>query len=69
MQRCAQLATLRRFDSKPQPVGQKGPLIPCERRLENMEISENQELTFETVFWKQGLWEAFSTLFGDTWPF
>ena len=32
------LATLRRFDSKVQHARQNDPLIPCERRLQEMEI-------------------------------
>ena len=31
-------STLRHFDNKVRPEVEKGPLIPCERRLENMEI-------------------------------
>ena len=65
----AHLVTLRRFDSKPGPEGQNSPLIPCERRLRIMEIREFQEVTFGRVFWKQGLWEALWTYFGDTSPF
>ena len=46
MQGCAHLATLRRFDNKLWLEPKTGPLIPCERRLTNMEISEIQEATF-----------------------
>ena len=38
--------TLRHFDSKVDPTAKTGPLIPCERRLPNMEIWEFQEVTF-----------------------
>ena len=44
------LATLRHFDHKHRLKGQNGPLIPCERRLPDMEISEFQELTFGAHF-------------------
>ena len=44
------LATLRHFDSKLEGEPKTGSLIPCERRLENMEISEIQELTFQARF-------------------
>ena len=44
------LATLRRFDSKLPTMGQNGPLIPWERRLTEMEIPENQEVTFAARF-------------------
>ena len=44
----AHSATLRHFDSKLRPKPKTGPLIPCERRLTEMEISEIQEVTFET---------------------
>ena len=44
--RCAHLATLRRFDSKRAPKAKIGPLIPCERRLRELEIPEYQEVTF-----------------------
>ena len=50
VQRCAQLATLHHFDSKHASLVKIGPLIPCERRLRIMEISENQEVTFERRF-------------------
>ena len=43
-------ATLRHFDSKVGFIGKKGPLIPCERRLEKLEIPENQEATFGARF-------------------
>ena len=46
VQWCAHLATLRHFDSEVTSRPQNDPLIPCERRLVNMEISEFQELTF-----------------------
>ena len=49
---CAHLVTLRRFDSKHQPMGQNGPLIPCERRLAKMEIWEFQEVTSRGRFVK-----------------
>ena len=39
------LATLRRFDRKVLSTVKKGPLIPCERRLRQMEIWEFQEVT------------------------
>ena len=39
------LVTLRRFDSKPLSMVSFDPLIPCERRLPEMEIWENQEVT------------------------
>ena len=41
----AHSATLRHFDRKHGPKAVLGPLIPCERRLENMEISVFQEVT------------------------
>ena len=44
VQRCAQLATLRHFDNKLPGEVKIGPLIPCERRLGEMEISEFQEV-------------------------
>ena len=47
---CAHLSTLRHFDSFVGLPVKKGPLIPCERRLANMEIQENQEVTFGTRF-------------------
>ena len=43
---CAHLATLRRFDSFHGQTVKKGPLIPCERRLWKLEISENQEVNY-----------------------
>ena len=43
-------ATLRHFDHKVRPRVKIGPLIPCERRLALMEISEFQELTSWTRF-------------------
>ena len=46
----AHLSTLRHFDIKPRHKVKTGPLIPCERRLRQMEISENQEPTFGTRF-------------------
>ena len=50
VQGCAHLVTLRRFDDKPQGMVKNRPLIPWERRLRNMEISEFQELTSEPRF-------------------
>ena len=50
MTRCAHLATLRHFDHNCQGTVKKGPLIPWERRLREMEISENQEVIFDTRF-------------------
>ena len=44
------LATLRRFDHKLGSPVKTGPLIPWERRLREMEISEFQEVTFEAGF-------------------
>ena len=41
------LATLRHFDSKVVPRVKIGPLIPCERRRSEMEISEFQEVISE----------------------
>ena len=49
------LATLRHFDSKVPCEVKIRPLIPCERRLGETEISENQEVTSESRFEKQGL--------------
>ena len=43
-------ATLRRFDRKVEVRLQKEPLIPCERRLQNMEFLEFQEVTSGTRF-------------------
>ena len=43
-------STLRHFDSKVPREVKIGPLIPCERRLPEMEIPEFQELTSETRF-------------------
>ena len=43
-------ATLRHFDHKVQLPVKYGPLIPCERRLAILEISEYQEVTFEARF-------------------
>ena len=37
--------TLRRFDSKVPCTVNLGPLIPCERRLREMEFPEYQEVT------------------------
>ena len=48
-------ATLRHFDHKVDFTVKKGPLIPCERRLRDMEISEIQEVNSRGRFWKQGL--------------
>ena len=39
------LATLRHFDNNVGPMVENGPLIPCERRLAEMEILEFQEAT------------------------
>ena len=50
MSRCAHLSTLRHFDTKLVPGSKTGPLIPCERRLGKMEISEIQEVTFDARF-------------------
>ena len=47
---CVHLATLRRFDSKVGSMVKMALIIPCERRLANMEIPENQELTFGARF-------------------
>ena len=47
---CAHLATLRRFDQQLRLMVKTGPLIPCERRLPKVEISEFQEVTFGPVF-------------------
>ena len=47
---CAYLVTLHRFDIKVRLRPKMGPLIPCERRLQEMEISEIQEVTFEARF-------------------
>ena len=44
------LATLRHFDKKLMGTVKYGPLIPCERRLAKMKISEIQEVTFESRF-------------------
>ena len=43
-------ATLRHFDTKVGPKVKIGPIIPCERRLGEMEILEFQEATFWTRF-------------------
>ena len=48
--RRAHSATLRHFDSNVPLTVKKRPLIPWERRLAKMEISENQELNFEARF-------------------
>ena len=48
--RCAHLTTLRHFDNKVHGTVKMALLIPCERRLENIEISEFQEVTFEARF-------------------
>ena len=37
------------FDNKVCLTVKTGPLIPCERRLAKLEISENQEATFRAV--------------------
>ena len=44
------LVTLRRFDSEVPLDGQNSPLIPCERRHAETEISEFQEVTFGPRF-------------------
>ena len=46
----AQLATLRHFDTKVPRRRGIGPLIPCERRLAETEIPENQEADFRARF-------------------
>ena len=43
-------ATLRHFDNKVSLPAKKGPLIPWERRLPEMEISEFQEVTSDARF-------------------
>ena len=45
-----QLVTLCRFDHKLVPEPETGPFIPCERRLQNMEISEFKVVTFGLCF-------------------
>ena len=55
------LSTLRHFDSKHSRVGQNGPIIPCERRLAKVEISENQEVTFDTRFGNRDYDRPFDT--------
>ena len=47
---CAHLATLRHFEHKVRVRPESDPLIPCERRLREMEIPEFQEVTFEARF-------------------
>ena len=49
------LSTLHHFDSKVVRRVNKGPLIPCERRLAKSLFPEFQEVTFGTRFGKQGL--------------
>ena len=44
------LVTLRRFDTKHGCMVKMALIIPCERRLANMEIWENQEPTFRARF-------------------
>ena len=44
------LATLRRFDNKVRGMVNYSPLIPCERRLAEMDFPEFQEVTFWTHF-------------------
>ena len=44
------LSTLRHFDNKVHDQAKTDPLIPCERRLRKTEISEFQEVTFESGF-------------------
>ena len=43
-------ATLRHFDNKLASRVKMALIIPCERRLAEMEISENQEVTFQSRF-------------------
>ena len=43
-------ATLRHFDNKVHYPVKYDPLIPCERRLANIEIPEFQEVTSEARF-------------------
>ena len=44
--RVCTLSTHRHFEHKHASPAQNGPLIPCRRRLANMEISEIEEVTF-----------------------
>ena len=44
------LVTLRHFDHKVRPMVKIGPLIPTQRRLAEMEISEYQEVNFGARF-------------------
>ena len=60
------LATLRHFDSVLPGMGQNSPLIPCERRPAEMEISENQEVTFASRFGYRDYDRPFLRYFGDT---
>ena len=46
----AHLVTLRHSDNKLGSRVKMDPLIPCERRLAEMEIQEFQEVTFEARF-------------------
>ena len=61
MYRCAHLATLRCFDRKVHGTALLGPLIPCERRLENMEISEFQEVNSRARFGNRDYDRPFDT--------
>ena len=48
--RGAHLATLHHFDNKHGSMVKYGPLIPCQRRLRKMEISEFQEVNSQARF-------------------
>ena len=61
------LATLRRFDIKVQGMVENGPLIPCQRRLAEMEISVFQELTSGARFGNRDYGRPF-TYFSVTLP-
>ena len=50
VQWCAHLATLHHFDHKVLSMVKMARLIPCERRLAEMEISKYQEATFRARF-------------------
>ena len=50
----AHLVTLCRFDDKPEVGSYSGPFIPCERRLDNMEISGIQGRDFRLGFFEIG---------------
>ena len=60
--------TLRRFDIKPGPPVKTGPLIPCRRRLAEMEISEFQEVTFETLSEDRDYDRPFRHFSATLWP-